>query len=87
MRPLDISIDQLSFDITISKQTLTDIIQGKGAITAEIALKLGEYFGISPDLWLGLQMDYESRIAKQQLFKLPRPVVESQSRGAGFQLA
>ncbi len=87
MRPLDISIDQLSFDTAISKQTLTDIIQGKGAITAEIALKLGEYFCISPDLWLGLQTDYESRIAKHKVFKFPRIIVENQSRGAGFQFA
>ena len=86
MRPLDISIDQLSFDTAISKQTLTDIIQGKDAITAEIALKLGEYFCISPDLWLGLQTDYESRIAKHKVF-IPRIIVENQSRGAGFQFA
>jgi hypothetical protein len=50
------------------------VLHEKGTITADIALKLGEYFGISPDLWLGLQIDYESRIAKPDVFKFPHPV-------------
>jgi len=69
MRPLDINIDDFSKELAIPKSTLVDIIQGQTAMTTEMALKFGDYFGVSPDLWLGLQMDYESRLAKYQALK------------------
>jgi addiction module HigA family antidote len=42
------------------------IIQGKRAITAETALRLGQALGTSAELWLGLQMEYDLRKAGQK---------------------
>jgi len=78
MRPLDISIDRLSKELSLSQSTLSEIIAGKKAISAEIALKLGEYFGMSPDLWLGLQTEYELRLAKSKIFHFPDRKTESE---------
>jgi addiction module HigA family antidote len=78
MRPLDISIERISKELSLSQSTLSDIIAGKKAITAEIALKLGEYFGVSPDLWLGLQTEYELRLAKYQISPFPERSTESE---------
>jgi len=36
-----------------------DIVHGSRRVTANTALRLGRFFGTSPELWLGLQMDYE----------------------------
>ena len=40
-------------------------MRGKRAITADTALRLGKYFGVSPEMWLGLQSDYELRLAQR----------------------
>jgi addiction module HigA family antidote len=41
------------------------IVNGIRAITADMALRLGTYFGVSPELWLNLQADYGLRIIKR----------------------
>jgi GxxExxY protein len=40
-------------------------VNGKRGVTADTALRLGKYFGVSPEVWLGLQADYDLRIAKR----------------------
>jgi plasmid maintenance system antidote protein VapI len=45
---------------------ITQIINGQRAITAETALRLGQWFGTSPDFWLNLQKQYELRLAEQE---------------------
>ena len=47
----------------------SQIVAGKRAITAETALRLGHYFGTSPELWLSLQKTYELDLARAELGK------------------
>jgi len=47
LEPMEISQQQLAEDISVSTQHLNEIVQGKQAITAEMALRLGRYFGMS----------------------------------------
>ena len=63
MKPLGISINALSRDISVPPNRISEIVNGKRAITADTALRLGKYFGISPEIWLNLQNDYDIRIA------------------------
>lgn len=65
MKPLGISINQLARDLDVPPNRISGIVNGKRAITADTALRLGKYFSTSPDIWIGLQKDYELRIAKQ----------------------
>jgi len=44
-----------------------DIVQGKRRITSDTALRLARYFNMSPQFWLGLQMDYDLDVAADQL--------------------
>ena len=44
--------------IAVPPNRISDIVNGKRAITADTALRLGKYFGVSPEIWLGLQVDY-----------------------------
>src|ERR1039457_7334227 len=65
LKPLKISINKLARDIDVPPGRISNIVNGKRAITADTALRLGTYFGVSPELWLNLQSDYELRLAKR----------------------
>ena len=76
MAPLGLSINQLARDIDVPPGRISEIISGKRAITADTALRLGKYFGVSPEIWLNLQTDYELRIARRTTW----PGIESRVR-------
>ena len=65
MKPMGISINRLARDIAVPPGRISAIVNGKRAITADTALRLGKYFGVSPDIWLNLQSDYDLRVAKR----------------------
>lgn len=65
MKPLGVSINALAREINVPPNRISDIVNGKRSITADTALRLGKYFGVSPEIWLGLQADYDLRIARR----------------------
>lgn len=65
MKPLGISINRLARDTHVPPGRISEIVNGKRAITADTALRLGRYFDVSPEIWLNLQADYELRVAKR----------------------
>jgi len=65
MKPMGISINSLARDIAVPPGRISAIVNGKRAITADTALRLSRYFGTSPEVWMGLQADYELRIARR----------------------
>ena len=69
MRPLGISINALARALAVPPNRVSAIVNGTRAITADTALRLGKYFGTSPETWLDLQSDYELRIARRTVGK------------------
>jgi addiction module HigA family antidote len=67
MKPMNISINGLSRDIAVPPGRISAIVNGKRAITADTALRLGKYFGVSPEIWMGLQSDYDLRMAQRTI--------------------
>ena len=67
MKPMGISINRLARDIAVPPGRVSAIVNGKRAITADTALRLGKYFGVSPELWVGLQADYDLRVAQRAI--------------------
>lgn len=65
MKPLGISINRLARDIAVPPGRISAIVNGKRAVTADTALRLAKHFGVSPELWLGLQADFDLRVAKR----------------------
>jgi addiction module HigA family antidote len=61
MKPYGISQNRLARDIDINPARVNDIVHGRSAITAPIALRLAKYFGTTPELWLNLQTSYDLR--------------------------
>ena len=51
MKPLGLSANQLARDIDVPPGQIGEIVNGKRAITADTALRLGKYFGVSPENW------------------------------------
>lgn len=69
LTPLQITAYRLAKDIGIPQTRVAAIVKGDRRITADTALRLGIYFGMSPKFWLGLQDDYdveEEKIAKEK---------------------
>lgn len=71
LKPLEISAYRLSKDTFIPQTRISEIIKGRRRITADTALRLSKYFGISAKFWLGLQDDFdleeEERLKKDEL--------------------
>jgi antitoxin HigA-1 len=65
MRPMGISINALARALVVPPNRVSAIVAGRRAITADTALRLGKYFGVSPEIWLDLQSDYELRRARR----------------------
>ena len=67
MKPMDVSINRLARDIAVPPGRISAIVNGKRAITADTALRLGKYFNVSPEVWMGLQADYDLRVAQRTI--------------------
>ena len=65
MAPLGISCNKLARDIDVPANRISEIVAGRRAITADTALRLSKYFDTSEEVWIGLQKDYELRVARQ----------------------
>lgn len=65
MKPMSVSINRLARDLVVPPGRISAIVNGKRAITADTALRLGKYFGVSPQTWMGLQTEYDLRIAQR----------------------
>ncbi len=67
MKPMDVSINRLARDIAVPPGRISAIVNGKRAISADTALRLGKYFNVSPEVWMGLQADYDLRMAQRAI--------------------
>ncbi|MCC7264200.1 MAG: HigA family addiction module antidote protein [Candidatus Latescibacteria bacterium] len=79
LKPMELSQNRLALEMGVPPRRVNEIVLGKRGITADTALRLGRYFGMSPQFWLGLQMDYDLDVAENQLrerlYKEVRPRV------------
>ncbi len=59
LEPMGLSQNRLALDIGVPPRRINEIVLGKRRITADTALRLARYFRMSPQFWMGLQMDYD----------------------------
>jgi len=64
MVPLGLSINALARALRVPANHVSGIVNERRGISARMALRLARYFGTSPELWLGLQQDYELDVAR-----------------------
>jgi addiction module HigA family antidote len=61
--PLGLSANRLAMELLVPVTRINDIVRGKRAITADTALRLGRYFGTTPQFWMNLQANYDLDLA------------------------
>jgi addiction module HigA family antidote len=67
LKPMGISQYRLAKDISVPPRRINEIVHGKRSITADTALRLGKFFGISAQFWLNLQTRYDLEITEDIL--------------------
>ncbi|NMB40365.1 MAG: HigA family addiction module antidote protein [Firmicutes bacterium] len=66
LKPMDITPYRLAKSTLVPATRISEIVNERRGITADTALRLGKFFGMSAEFWLGLQMEYELREAKMR---------------------
>ena len=75
LKPMHLSQNKIATDIGVPPRRINEIVHGKRRITADTALRLAHYFKMSPQFWLGLQMDYDLDVEEDRLAdRLPNEV-------------
>ncbi len=69
LKPMNLSQNRVALAIGVAPRRINEIVLGKRSLTADTALRLGRYFGVSAQFWLGLQMDYDLDVAADSLEK------------------
>jgi addiction module HigA family antidote len=67
LKPMGLSQNRLALDIRMPARRINEIVLGKRRITPDTALRLARYFNMSPQFWLGLQLDYDLDVAEDKL--------------------
>jgi antitoxin HigA-1 len=67
LKPLGVSQYRLAKDINVPSRRINEIVQGKRSISADTALRLARYFGLSERFWLNLQSRYDLEVEKDKL--------------------
>ncbi len=65
LAPLHLSANRLALELRVPVTRITEILHERRAITADTALRLERYFGMTADFWLALQKDFELQTARQ----------------------
>ena len=67
LKPMGLSQYRLAKDISVPPRRINEIVHGKRSISADTALRLGRFFGISPQFWLNLQTRFDLEITEDLL--------------------
>ena len=67
LKPVGISQYRLAKDIGVPAMRISKIVRGERGISADTALRLARYFGMSVEFWTGIQTHYDTELAKMEL--------------------
>lgn len=67
LKPMEISQYRLAKDISVPPRRINEIVHGKRSISADTALRLGRFFGVSPQFWLNLQTRFDLEVTEDLL--------------------
>ena len=59
LEPLGLSVTRAAEGLGITRQALSDLINGKSGVSVDMAIRLSKAFGSTPETWLGMQMAYD----------------------------
>lgn len=80
LKPMGLSQNRLALNIGVPARRINEIVLGKRRVTADTALRMAKFFGISAEFWLGLQAQYDLDITADAISdRLEREVREYQA--------
>ena len=59
LEPLGLTVTRAAKGLGVTRQTLSDLVNGRAGVTAELAIRLSLAFGSSPETWLGMQAAHD----------------------------
>jgi antitoxin HigA-1 len=62
MKPLGLTVKGLARELNVPVGRMSEIVNGRRAINADVALRLSRYFGNTPEFWINLQAAYDLRV-------------------------
>jgi addiction module HigA family antidote len=66
IEPLGLTVTEAAKRLGVTRQALNNLVNGKGGVSPEMAVRLSKAFGSSPEVWLGMQMEYDlAQVEKQ----------------------
>ena len=65
IEPLGLTVTRAARALGVTRQTLNNLVNGRAGVSPEMAIRLSKAFGSSPDVWLGMQMEYD--LAKAEM--------------------
>jgi addiction module HigA family antidote len=81
LKEVGVSASELARQLDVPANRISEIIRGRRSITGDTALRLGHWFGTTPQFWLNLQAAYDLRVAiedaGQAIERLPKRVDEA----------
>lgn len=66
LEPYDLTVAEAAKGLGVTRQSLNNVINGKSAISPEMAIRLSKAFGSTPETWLRMQMAYDLAQARQK---------------------
>jgi addiction module HigA family antidote len=67
LKPMQVTQYRLAKDISVDPRRINEIVHGKRSISADTALRLGRFFGMSPRFWLNLQSHHDLELEEMEL--------------------
>jgi antitoxin HigA-1 len=74
MSEFGLSMNRVARDLRVPVTRISEIVNERRAITPDTALRLGRYFGTTPEFWLNLQSAYDLDVARSGLTEIERDV-------------
>ena len=66
MIPFNLNANKLAIALRVASPTIYEIVKEERGISSEMALRLGRFFGVSPEFWINLQAHYELSLSRQE---------------------
>jgi len=70
IEPLGLTITEAAKRLGVTRQTLNNLVNGKGGVSPEMSIRLSKAFGSNPEIWLGMQMEYDLAQAEKSANKI-----------------
>lgn len=81
IEPLGLSITEAAERLCVKRQTLNNLVNGKAGISPEMSIRLSKAFGSRPEVWLGLQMQYDLAQAEKTAHRIKVRRITTSAQG------